>query len=80
MRVDCSFRLDFEEADSVALAFGGDPELSVEHLTFGANPRLEARYDAAAKRLLCAEAERKRAGKDELQLHKPVGLLHLRGR
>ena len=52
MRVDCSFRLDFEEADSVALAFGGDPELSVEHLTFGAAPRLEARYDAAAKRLL----------------------------
>lgn len=52
MRVDCSFRLDFEEADSVALAFGGDPELSVEHLTFGADPRLEARYDAAAKRLL----------------------------
>lgn len=52
MCVDCSFRLDFEEADSVALAFGGDPELSVEHLTFGANPRLEARYDAADKRLL----------------------------
>lgn len=52
MHVDCSFRLDFEEADSVALAFGGDPELSVEHLTFGADPRLEARYDAAAKRLL----------------------------
>lgn len=52
LHVDCSFTLDFQEADSVALAFGGDPELSIEHLSFGTAPRFDARYDAAAKRLL----------------------------
>lgn len=59
MRVDCSFRLDFEEADSVALTFGGDPELSVEHLTFGATPGSKRATTRPTNGSFCAEAERK---------------------
>lgn len=60
MHVDCSFRLDFQEADSVSMAFGGDESLSIENLTFGTGSGIAGRYVPAAKRVVFRRANRRR--------------------
>lgn len=51
LHVSCTFSLDFHDADSVAMNFGGGQEFSIDNLDINGN-RFEYEYNREAKRIV----------------------------